>query len=86
MAFSAVSFANKVSSGLAGVVVGWVLTLTGYVANAPQQTPAATNGIIFLYIGVTFLCTIGQIIVFACYDLDGKIGGIRRELEKRNNK
>lgn len=86
MAFSAVSFANKVSSGLAGVVVGWVLTLTGYVANAPQQTPAATNGIIFLYIGVTFLCTIGQIIVFACYDLDGKIGGIRKELEKRNNK
>lgn len=86
MAFSAVSFANKVSSGLAGVVVGWVLTLTGYVANAAQQTPAATNGIIFLYIGVTFICTIGQIIVFACYDLDGKIGDIRKELEKRNNK
>lgn len=83
MAFSAVSFANKVSSGLAGVVVGWVLTLTGYVANAAQQTTAATNGIIFLYIGVTFICTIGQIIVFACYDLDGKIVEIRKELEQR---
>lgn len=81
MAFSAVSFANKVSGGLAGVIVGWVLTLTGYVANAPQQVPAAINGIIFLYIGVTFICTIGQIIVFSLYDLDGKIGDIRKELE-----
>lgn len=81
MAFSAVSFANKVSSGLAGVIVGWVLTLTGYVANAAQQTPAAINGIIFLYIGVTLICTIGQIIVFVFYDLDGKIGQIRKELD-----
>lgn len=84
MAFSAVSFANKVSSGLATVVVGWVLTFTGYVANAPQQTPMAVNGIIFLYIGVTFICTIGQIIVFALYDLDGKIDNIRKELAERN--
>jgi len=83
MAFSAVSFANKVSSGLAVVIVGWVLELTGYVANAPQ-TDSAINGIIFLYIGVTFICTIGQIIIFALYDLDGKIDGIRAELAKRN--
>ncbi len=84
MAFSAVSFANKVSSGLASVIVGWVLTWTGYVANAAQQTTTATNGIIFLYIGVTLICTIGQIIVFALYDLDGKIDGIRADLAKRN--
>ena len=83
MAFSAVSFANKVSSGLAIVIVGWVLELTGYVANSAQTT-AALNGIIFLYIGVTFICTIGQIIVFALYDLDGKIDGIRAELAERN--
>lgn len=82
MAFSAVSFANKVSGGLSGVIVGWVLTLTGYVANA-QQSPAAIRGIIFLYIGVTFICTIGQIITFALYDLDGKIDGIRAELAER---
>lgn len=79
MAFSAVSFANKVSGGLAGVIVGWVLTFTGYVANA-QQSPLAIKGIIFLYIGVTFICTIGQIIAFALYDLDGKIDGIKADL------
>ena len=82
MAFSAVSFANKVSGGLAGIIVGWVLTFTGYVANA-QQSPTAIKGIIFLYIGVTFICTIGQIITFALYDLDGKINGIRAELTAR---
>lgn len=84
MAFSAVSFANKVSSGLAVVIVGWVLDLTGYVPNA-AQTASALGGISFLYIGVTFICTIGQIIVFALYDLDSKIDGIRTELAQRNN-
>lgn len=84
MAFSAVSFANKVSSGLAGVVVGWVLTLTGYVGKAATQTPSAITGIIFLYIGVTFICTIGQIVVFALYDLDKKMPEIREALNKKN--
>lgn len=58
------------------------LTLTGYVANA-QQSPAATRGLFSYIIGVTFICTIGQIITFALYDLDGKIDGIRAELAER---
>lgn len=82
IAFSAISFANKVSSGFAGVLVGWVLALTGYVGNAPTQTPAAVKGIIFLYIGVTFICTLGQILIFALYNLDGKMPKIREELSK----
>lgn len=84
MAYSANSFANKVSSGLSGVLVGWVLGLTGYVANAATQTPAATNGIIFLYIGVTFICTVVQIIIFALYNLDGKMPEIRNALAVKN--
>ena len=75
MAYSAISFANKVSSGLSGVLVGWILGLTGYVANAATQTPAATNGIIFLYIGVTFICTVVQIIIFALYNPGWKNAG-----------
>ncbi|VUX16347.1 Glucuronide carrier protein [[Ruminococcus] torques] len=84
MAYSAISFANKVSSGLSGVLVGWVLGLTGYVANAATQTPAATNGIIFLYIGVTFICTVVQIIIFVLYNLDGKMPEIRNALAVKN--
>lgn len=84
MAYSAISFANKVSSGLSGVLVGWVLGLTGYVANAATRTPAATNGIIFLYIGVTFICTVVQIIIFALYNLDGKMPEIRNALAVKN--
>lgn len=84
MAYSAISFANKVSSGLSGVLVGWVLGLTGYVANAATQTPAATNGTIFLYIGVTFICTVVQIIIFALYNLDGKMPEIRNALAVKN--
>ncbi len=84
MAYSAISFANKASSGLSGVVVGWVLALTGYVGGAALQTISAINGIIFLYIGVTLICTIGQIIIFALYDLDKKMPQIRKELEERS--
>lgn len=36
-----VSFSQKVSTGLAAAIVGWVLQLTGYVANEAQS--AATN-------------------------------------------
>ena len=84
MAYSAISFANKASSGLSGVVVGWVLALTGYVGGAAVQATSAINGIIFLYIGVTLICTIGQIIIFALYDLDKKMPQIRKELEERS--
>lgn len=83
MAYSAISFANKCSSGLAGVIVGWVLSLTGYVGGAATQAASAINGIIFLYIGVTFICTIGQIILFALYDLDNKMPEIRKALDER---
>lgn len=86
MAYSAISFANKASSGLSGVVVGWVLALTGYVGGAASQAPSAINGIIFLYIGVTLICTIGQIIVFAFYNLDSKMPQIRKELDERAGK
>lgn len=83
IAFSAISFAGRVSASLASAVVGLILTLTGYVAKAPTQTAMATNGIIFLYIGVTFICTIGQIIVFACYDPDNRMGEIRADMSRK---
>lgn len=83
MAYSAISFANKASSGLSGVVVGWVLALSGYVGGAATQTVSAINGIIFLYIGVTLICTIGQIIVFVFYNLDSKMPQIRKELNEK---
>ena len=84
MAYSAISFANKCSSGLAGVLVGWVLAATGYVGGAATQAASAVNGIIFLYVGVTFLCTVGQIILFILYDLDNKMPEVRKALSDRD--
>ncbi|MGN1193110.1 MAG: MFS transporter [Dorea sp.] len=43
------SFSQKISSGIAMASVGWVLNLTGYVANEIVQNSATNTGIITLF-------------------------------------
>lgn len=46
------SFMAKVSNGIAGAIPGFVLGLTGYIANSQQQPASATNAIIVMSIGI----------------------------------
>lgn len=59
---AAVTFSQKISSGLASGCVGWILSLTGYIANAPQSdfTIAGIN-FMFCYMPLiaAALCMIG---------------------------
>lgn len=80
MAFSATSFAQKVGQGLSGSIVGYVLAFTGYVAAATTQSSGAQNGITFLYIGMTLIATIVQIVLLFFYDLDKKMPQVQSEL------
>lgn len=67
---SVVTFAQKISSGLAAGAVGWILALTGYAANQ-IQTPKAEFGItfIFAYAPIIFLVLLICCIKFF-YDYD----------------
>ncbi|MBR1757588.1 MAG: MFS transporter [Lachnospiraceae bacterium] len=82
---SVVSFAQKISSGLAAGVVGWILQLTGYVANQ-TQTATASFGItlIFAYAPIiALLLTILILVVFYRYD---KVEAeVRSYLEQKND-
>ena len=67
---SVVSFSQKLSSGLAAGAVGWILQLTGYVANEVQSA-AATFGItlIFAYAPIIALVvTVLILILFYHYE------------------
>jgi glycoside/pentoside/hexuronide:cation symporter, GPH family len=47
MTFAAATFSQKLGTALAAVVMGWVFTSLGYVANA-TQTPESQTGIVLL--------------------------------------
>lgn len=82
---SIITFAQKVSTGLAAGAVGWILALTGYVANQTQS--AVTNfGItcMFVWLPVVFLIiVITSFKLF--YNYDKEVDEVMAELERRKN-
>jgi GPH family glycoside/pentoside/hexuronide:cation symporter len=77
------SFSQKISSGLASASVGWVLALTGYVANEVQSS--ATNiGIISLYAWIPVIVLVIIFFIFKfCYHYDDEVDTVMAELERR---
>ena len=80
-----VTFSAKISSGLAAGVVGWVLSLTGYIANQSQRS--ITNfGITCMFIWIPAIFLLIIIISFKLfYNYDKEIDGVMAELERRKN-
>ena len=80
------SFSQKLSSGLAAAMVGWVLALTGYVANGVQNQ--ATNiGIISLFAIIPAVLEIIIIILLKVfYHYDKEADKVLAELEARKAK
>ena len=80
---SVVSFSQKVSNGLAAGVVGWVLSLTGYVANQ-AQTSLTNFGITCLFAWLPIVMLVIVIISFRLiyrYDKEEKM--VLEELARR---
>lgn len=71
LAFGLMSFAQKVSFGLAAALLGWLLEWVGYTANA-QQAPATLDAIkvIMTLVPAGFLA--GAIITLRLYPLTGE--------------
>lgn len=78
------SFGFKVGIGLGSAIVGWVLTLGGYMGDASTQTESAKLAIKILYIFLPMVLTIIQIFVMSTYKLDKEYPQIIKDLKLRH--
>lgn len=83
---SVITFSQKVSGGLAAGMVGWILALTGYVANEVQS--ASTNfGITFMFAWLPIILLVITIISFKLiYHYDEEEAEVIEELNRRKSR
>lgn len=83
--YSAASFGQKVGTGLALALIGWMLDWGGYVANAAIQSVAALQVISALFIYVPLLLYFLIVFVLWFYKLDQEYPRIVEELRQRRS-
>ncbi len=71
MTFAAATFSQKLGTALAAVVMGWVFTSLGYVANA-TQTPESQTGIVMLISFIPAVFAFLAVAVMLFYKLDNR--------------
>ena len=80
-----VSFAQKLSTGLASGCVGWILGLTGFIANEAQSA-ATKNGIVFMFAWLPVILLVLVIIGYTfIYKYDKEEEEVLAELQKRKD-
>ena len=80
-----VSFAQKLSTGLASGCVGWILGLTGFVANQ-AQSEAVRSGITFMFSWLPLILLALVLIVYTIvYKYDKEEVEVLDELQRRKN-
>lgn len=83
MGSAIVSFSQKISNGLAAGMVGWVLALTGYVANEVQNG-ATIFGISFMFAWLPAILLVIVILSFKfVYRYDQEEAEVLAELARR---
>jgi glycoside/pentoside/hexuronide:cation symporter, GPH family len=83
LTFAAATFSQKLGTAIAAMVMGWLFTALGYVANTTQTTRSIT-GILMLmsFIPAVFAFLAAGIMLF--YKLDNKqMAGIQKDLAQR---
>ena len=82
LVYSSSSFGQKFGSGIAAAALGWLLTLSGYVGGAVNQTGSAINTIkvLFTYVPLTLYGI--AVIVLLFYKLDKEYVRILEDLNK----
>ena len=81
MGVAAVSFGQKVGSGLGGAIFGLVLNMGGYDGGAAQQTAAAIRSIHLNYTWLPLLCATISLILMLGYNLDKQLPQIQADLK-----
>lgn len=83
LVYSSESFGQKFGNGLSSALLGWLLTLSGYVGGAAVQTDSAISVIIalFTFVPLGFYTVAAGLLIF--YKLDKEYNNILEELNKR---
>ncbi len=83
LTFAGATFSQKLGTALAAVLLGWVLTAVGYVANQPQ-TAKAEHGIVLLMSLIPAVFALAAVLIMVFYRLDNrKLTQIRSDLAAR---
>lgn len=84
--FSAMIFGLKAGLSIGGALSAWMLSIFGYIADAPVQSAGATNGIRLLVSVIPGLLFIGGALLLFRYPIDkGMELTIEASLKKRKN-
>lgn len=86
MTNSASSFGGKISGGIGGSLIGWLLGAAGYNAMLEVQPKAVDTAIFAFSIYIPLALFIGLIILLKMYDLEKKYPEIMADLQERRAK
>lgn len=80
---SACSFGFKIGNGLGSALLGWIISLGGYVGGAKTQTESAIFSVKLSFAILPILISIIIIIILQFYKLDKEFDGIVKDLNAR---
>lgn len=83
MTFAAATAGQNFGAGLGTALVGWMLALGGYNAQAAQQTESALSTEIFLMLWLPAIIAILSAVVIWFLDIDRHLPEVRRDLAAR---
>ena len=82
MGNAANSFCNKIGNSLGTIVMGAIMSFTGYVAGLDSQPASAIMGFKSIYIYIPIVLEIIGFVALCFYDLDKKYDDIQKDLEE----
>jgi sugar (glycoside-pentoside-hexuronide) transporter len=85
MVNSASSFGNKLGSGIAAAMIGWILAFGNYDGTLAMQPDSAITSILLLTVYLPFALFVACYLILRKYDLDKKYPQIVKDLEDRKN-
>lgn len=81
MGVAAVSFGQKIGTGLGGAIFGLVLNMGGYDGTAASQTAEAIRAITVEFTWLPLICTVISLVCMLGYNLDKKLPQIQEDLK-----
>jgi GPH family glycoside/pentoside/hexuronide:cation symporter len=80
--FSCVSMGTKVGSGIASAVVGWLLSVSGYIAvDGATQPVSAQNMMTFMYAGLPFVALLIVLILAFFQNVETDVNRMKKQNE-----